>query len=1063
MLYTKKRGVIFWKAVSLYFHLDRRRKKMGYGFDEIMAYHPDNKIVYEEIKDNLSILCPFVGSGVTAFAFPTWSNALKLISKKITTVSDRRRVLEKIKSKDYLEAAQLLEKLRTPSNLSHDLVNLFNRGRLLSKQAELRRSALVLLPFLFHGLIITTNYDQTLEDIYGTASNPFEEVILPGRTELLTQIQRGNHNHYLYKFHGSISGNNIEYGSIVFTQHQYDIHYGSNSPLPAELSSLYNNKVMLFIGCSLEKDRTMEVLENILSPGVTNYAILSCAKNKRDEKTRELGSRNIRAILYEKGKHDALRVIFENLLQETNPEQYSCLPEIVGRESSLPSAARFTYQAEKTDMIGREAELNSLKDMISVPEKFIWWAITGPGGCGKSRLAYELRKHLPTGWSFYYLNQEDYGRLQELHNDHTVYIADYVQAHIESLAIWMDSLSMPSSTAKIRLLLIERDADSTDRAYSWVNQLFEATQHAQVVRSLCYSNAFLKIQPLNDNQLYSLIQSYSSKIGGRRLSVSEQESVVKKLHLFDPDLCRPLWAMILADTLIKNKDALQWSDNNILDYVLKRENKRLSDSICQQLGIARKNRKLLSSCLSIQRIATVFDGVKSSELPELSPNSWGNISDSSKNYNSPEEFLHFLGLATEGKITALRPDLLGEFDIYNWIIESNSDDKELFFSSIWQRPHQAAFFFTRLFRDFKTLLNKKPEQLLLFLPNCNLPKDEIKWHTHLLVNATSCTQSKEVALKIVCMLERITNQQPELSEVVLDYAAGLVNLSNKQSSNEATLSLEKLRLLYEQHPNIPALVPYYAKGLVNLTIKQDIDEAKCSVKALHLLSSKHSDQIETAREYAHGLFGLSYKQSLDEAFSSTEDIHLLVKEHNDDINIALVYAKSLVILISKQKLPGAMDSVEKLKCLYKHYLGDGAFSLEFAKGIVNLSKKQTADELEKSAKDLHSLFVFNDRRVEFAIMYAKGLVNLSDMQDTLKKRVSTLKDIERLLSLYSDNLDMIDQYAYCLANVSELQNEKDLRETINKLCDLLKRYPDRELIRTAYDYANEVLKKNSIS
>ena len=79
---------------------------MSYTFDEIMEYHPGNREVYNEIKDNLSSLVPFVGAGLTTFAYGTWSGILKELTNKITNQSDIIRIKNLIEKDLYLEAAQ---------------------------------------------------------------------------------------------------------------------------------------------------------------------------------------------------------------------------------------------------------------------------------------------------------------------------------------------------------------------------------------------------------------------------------------------------------------------------------------------------------------------------------------------------------------------------------------------------------------------------------------------------------------------------------------------------------------------------------------------------------------------------------------------------------------------------------------------------------------------------------------------------------------------------------------------------------------------------------------------
>ena len=314
---------------------------MSYSFEEIMAYHPDNKYVYEEIKKNLSVMVPFVGAGLTQFAYCSWGKALDELAGKITDKKNCNQVKKLIKSGDYLDAAQRLEDLRTKTNLARDLVHLFSKERLMEKQSVLYKQAVYLLPKLFSGLVLTTNFDETLEYVYQECGLPLIESH-PGHSELLEQLLRGDRNRGLFKFHGTIKGDNIEYDNIVFTKQQYECHYKKDSALVRDLENCIKKKIILFLGCSLGKDLTMDVLQGAMQQGDYYYAILSCKKRERDTKITELGKKQIRVILYEDGRHEAVRVILEHLLEEIDPNTYKMLSYHEGALSNEDLAQRFS-------------------------------------------------------------------------------------------------------------------------------------------------------------------------------------------------------------------------------------------------------------------------------------------------------------------------------------------------------------------------------------------------------------------------------------------------------------------------------------------------------------------------------------------------------------------------------------------------------------------------------------------------------------------------------------------------------------------------------------------------
>lgn len=204
---------------------------MTYSFDEIMAYHPDNINVYQEIKQFVPKLIPFVGAGLTQFAYCSWPTALKTLSSKLANRKNVQKVNKLIIAGSYLEAAQLLEDFRAPANLARDLASIFSADKLEQKLEQLSNESISLLPDLFPDLVLTTNFDETLETVYRDNGHPFQTVFLPGHSELLRQLMRQGGVRGLFKLHGTVTSGLIEYEKIVFTQAQYNRHYGKDSPL----------------------------------------------------------------------------------------------------------------------------------------------------------------------------------------------------------------------------------------------------------------------------------------------------------------------------------------------------------------------------------------------------------------------------------------------------------------------------------------------------------------------------------------------------------------------------------------------------------------------------------------------------------------------------------------------------------------------------------------------------------------------------------------------------------------------------------------------------------------
>jgi hypothetical protein len=71
---------------------------------------------------------------------------------------------------------------------------------------------------------------------------------------------------------------------------------------------------MLFLGCSLTYDETVKVVQESASPGAVHFALIPCDQDSRDRRIRQLAKLRIRAIVYETGKHESVRVVLEELL-----------------------------------------------------------------------------------------------------------------------------------------------------------------------------------------------------------------------------------------------------------------------------------------------------------------------------------------------------------------------------------------------------------------------------------------------------------------------------------------------------------------------------------------------------------------------------------------------------------------------------------------------------------------------------------------------------------------------------------------------------------------------------
>ena len=581
---------------------------------------------------------------------------------------------------------------------------------------------------------------------------------------------------------------------------------------------------------------------------VTHFAILPCAQGEQmDERTRELGNLGVRAIFYPEDKHEAVRVILEHLLEEIDPESYNVLPVHVGALKSIDLSERFSYKAEIVPFAGRANELQALNTFLGDTHiAFRWWAITGPGGSGKSRLAYEFQKQLPLDWAVCYLDSGDYADLFSLTTkltQKTLLIADYVQENAKEIGRWMEQINERKRSLPIRVLLVERESSTNEADSGWIKQLYANVRHEQKLKSACYQENFLVLQPLLDDDLLTIIKNYALALeqNGRKINhvlPDATELLLQKLKSVDPELCRPLYAMFLTDAYVSGQNPKQWNRKDILDYVAVREQKRLKFNIQQTFG--KPDEKLYAACLYLYSMATVLQDVSLEELQQLCPDIWTIIQQKSDAFVSPSSMLEQIGLVAKGTVFALRPDLMGEYFVYTWLLQ-HPDKAQRFLYFAWQRPAPTAVFFDRIIYDYSYLLNESAKHWESILPNDIPALEDTAWfYVRFLVNAAYDYHIVLEYKRPINWLKEFASKHPMNLNVVIELANGLLRLSIDRGylARDAIACLESLAA---KHPDVPDIVINLAEALFHLTENRGKQGVQDTIARLESLAAERPD------------------------------------------------------------------------------------------------------------------------------------------------------------------------------------------------------------------------------
>ena len=1052
-------------------------------FTQIMNCYPDNPLVYKHIKQDCSKLIPFVGAGLSVPCYPLWPKALKELAEQVAVPETKSDILDMVEGENpqLLEAAQALEDYWGEGGMADHLLELFSAAKIPEYKETLPRQSVWLLPMLFPGRpAVTTNFDRVLETVYHMQGCPFDTKIFPNSQELQDQLRQGE-RHGLLKLHGDIGSETLEYSSIIFGKRQYEAAYQPGTPMVTNLQAWFSGKMLLFLGCSLKEDEYLNLLQEVvqLHPGVTHYAILEC-EDVRDAAARARQLRDqwgIQALFYPKGRHEAVRVILEKLLEDHDPIAYQALPTHVGALSNQSPSSRFHYKSGAVSFHGRQEELEQLREFCGQEDvAFRWWAVTGAGGAGKSRLVYEFGREMErASWNVLWLNSAHMDHLDTLPiPTKTLVVVDYAQAYLGPLGHWMEQLAQRPRLVPVRLLLLERDGESLDES-SWGSGLKAEVGRVALIRRSCWRELFLQLSPLHDEALLRIMKDYADT-AGKSLPEAQAQQLVETLKITDPELRRPLYAMFLTDAWANGEEPEQWGQKAVLDYVLQREKEYFEEKLGPKL------RDLSDVFCQLRLVATIWDGITPEQVAQEYPKLWSEFhiqANTSNGAKLEKKLLQQVGLLQGTELAGLKPDLLGEYFVLQHL--KKQEVLQLLFPDGWQAKVEVVTFLFRMYLDYHDdLENVEAFWDYMLCPSADAVKRYGMMLVNVAVNSSAYASSAIEALKTLWErdghqvtdallyaqgLVNLTTRQPvegaeavvgrlkELQErysgneeIAVAYAQGLFNLTNKQELEGREVTVERLRELQERYYGNEEIALVYAQGLYNLSCNQEIEGREVTVERLRELQERYFGSEEIALRYAWGLCNLSCNQDVAEAEATIERLAELHEQYSGNQKIALAYASGLVNLLNKQELEETETTIERLRELQERYYGNEEIALRYAWGLFNLSCNQDVAEAEASVERLRKLQERYSGNEEIALAYAWGLFNLSCNQDVAEAEAS----VERLRELqerYYGNEEIALRYAKGLYNLAEKQTPQEAQITIAKIESLCQRYPKNDTMK----------------
>lgn len=328
-------------------------------------------------------IVPFVGAGMSRPLFPLWGDFLLGTA---TNPKLQAEIKTKLDAVEYEEAASLLHE-RLGWRLFEDLL----RDAFADKHLPAAgvTGAVTRLAEFCPGPLVTTNFDRVIETAFAQAGKPLLPVWHSQAIKGAEALQRNEP--FLLKLHGDWQ----DMQNRVLTREEYEAAYGDadvaridyTRAIPQLLSILLPGRSCLFLGCSLQQDRTMSILKIVARTyRTTHFAAVKRPSDEDEFQTRiqQLSNLGICPIWYP--EHDWLDPLLEYLARKSLASPRRGLPSPTTRPeppNNIPRPPNLT--------VGRVEEIRQIGAMVGGARLV---TIVGTGGCGKTRVAMEVAQQI---------------------------------------------------------------------------------------------------------------------------------------------------------------------------------------------------------------------------------------------------------------------------------------------------------------------------------------------------------------------------------------------------------------------------------------------------------------------------------------------------------------------------------------------------------------------------------------------------------------------------------------------------------------------------------------------
>lgn len=471
-------------------------------------------------------------------------------------------------------------------------------------------------------IIATTNYDSLLEAAVGLCSLTYEQPDAAFR-----MIDKGNANCvlHLHGLYNSITG----VDNIIASQKQYDAIY--NDEAARFIQQLLGTRTLIFIGCGQTTD-DVNISRFIKFAGEKLCLDVPYFYMKRTSEAAPVLPSNFTVVNYGT-EYDDLPDFLHDMITYRAAEFMDRNP-IVGRTIYDVSGAdgyglaEYHFAQETIPFCGRVEELSKLKIFAETDASVLWWAITGQGGSGKSRLAYEFIHRIEKEYYSFFLRPTvtDADVEAFIPFTDTFIVIDYVKGNEQRIATVIKVLvdKYKQTPYKLRLLMLERSNETTTG--TWFRDLlgnmsvYDRTQFEKceyLADNIIKKHRFLYLDDLEEDAVDELIGNVCLQKGlpqdkGRDTQLRKAYS-----EKFEQLKYRPLFLQIYIEAWIDNgcRQVSYGGFESLLEATIQKEQERW-------LNATNNDASVCEALLSLIIRASITDGLRMAELPEIYQAAW---------------------------------------------------------------------------------------------------------------------------------------------------------------------------------------------------------------------------------------------------------------------------------------------------------------------------------------------------------------------------------------------------------------------------------------------------------